>query len=150
MTAGNDPSKPVVPGTPGKIPAPRYSVNQYEKHAASIKQINEWLLDDYRNQLSSIQHQLRDKDVLLEGKGKELAEKDTQLRLSKQELGQLKDASIIQFVLSILSVVLSSYGVNLITATPPIEVGWVMVGTAIIIQVVSFIMTYQARMRKTN
>ncbi len=150
MSTESNSSKSAVPETPGKFPAPHYSTNQYVNHATSVKHINEWLLDDYRHQLSNIHHRLRDKEALLEGKERDLAEKDTQLRLTKQELSQLKDASIIQFILGILSVVVSSYGINLITTSPPVETGWVLVSIAIILQGISFFMTYQTRTRRNN
>jgi hypothetical protein len=145
MTAENNQIRQEALST---TPIPRYSVNQYIKHAASIKQINEWLIDDYRNQLSNLQLHLEEAELLLKAQEKELIEKGTKLQLTEQELGQLKGTSIIQFFLGILSVLLSSYGVNLVTSKPPTEAGWVMISAAIIIQCISFIMVYQGRLRK--
>lgn len=148
MAAENNPLAQGASNTPSSSPMPRYSVNQYVKHAASIKQINEWLLDDYRDQLTRSQQLLTEREKVLEATAKELGGRETELQLARQELEQLKDASIVQFVLGILSLLLSGYGINLVTSTPPLEVGWVMIGAAIVVQGISFTMTYQAKKRK--
>jgi hypothetical protein len=142
-TESNQP-KPIVPETPGKSPVPHYTANQYASHAALVKQTNEWLLDNYRRQLRNTHYVLRDKEQLLAKREQELAEKELQLRLAEQELAQLKNFSILQFALGVLSVLISGYGINLITTTPPVEAGWILVGTAIILQCFSFFVTYQA------
>ncbi|GHO98848.1 hypothetical protein KSF_088960 [Reticulibacter mediterranei] len=129
-------------------PLPRYSINQYVKHAGSIKQINEWLLEDYRKQLNAHQCQSREKDRLLKEKTQQLTEKETQLSLAKQELSQLKDVSLVQFSLNLLSALLSGLGINFVTSTPSLEAGWMMIGAAVLIQCISFIMLYLARSRK--
>ena len=79
--------------------------------------------------------------------GRELAEKETQLRLMEQELAQMKKSSILQFVLGVLSAMISGYGINLITTSPTMEVGWILISIAIILQCVSFFVMYQARKR---
>jgi hypothetical protein len=145
-TESNQP-KPIVPETPGRFPAPYYTANEYARHAALVKQMNEWLLDNYCRQLIDTHHVLRDKERLLAKRERELAEKEIQLSLAKQELAQLKNSSVLQFALGILSVLISGYGINLVTTTPPMEAGWILVGIAIILQCISFLTTYQARKR---
>ena len=144
MSTENNQSNSIIPETPGKSPAPHYTGSQYARHAALVKQTNEWLLDKYRRQLRNTHHILRDKEQLLAKKEQELVEKEIQLRLAKQELTQLKNSSILQFALGILSALISGYGINL-TTTPPVEAGWMLVSIAIILQCISFLTTYQAR-----
>jgi hypothetical protein len=86
MSTENNQSNSIIPETPGKSPAPYYTANQYARHAALVKQTNEWLLDKYRRQLRNTHHILRDKEQLLAKKEQELVEKEIQLRLAKQEL----------------------------------------------------------------
>jgi hypothetical protein len=145
MPTENNQSNSIIPETPGKSPALYYTANQYARHAALVKQTNEWLLDKYRRQLRNTHHILRDKEQLLAKKEQALVEKEIQLCLAKQELVQLKNFSILQFALGILSALISGYGINLITTTPPVEAGWMLVSIAIILQYISFFTTYQAR-----
>src|SRR5450755_2939367 len=101
MPTENNQSNSIIPETPGKSPALYYTANQYARHAALVKQTNEWLLDKYRRQLRNTHH--------------------------------------------ILRALISGYGINLITTTPPVEAGWMLVSIAIILQYISFFTTYQAR-----
>jgi hypothetical protein len=148
MSTESGQPKPIVPETPGRFPAPHYTGGEYARHAALVKQINEWLLDNYCRQLIDTHHVLRDREQLLAKRGRELAEKEIQLRLAEQELAQLKNSSVLQFALSISSVLISGYGINLVTTTPSLEAGWVLIAIAVVLESISFFITYQARKRR--
>jgi hypothetical protein len=55
--------------------------------------------------------------------------------------------SKMQFVLGVLSAVISSYGINLIT-TSSVEPGGVLVAIAVVLESISFFMTYKTRKKK--
>ena len=144
MTTGPNPSQPPPPNTP---PIPRYSVNEYVKYATSVKKSNEWIIEYFQTQLTNVQKQLEIKEGNLEDKVSKLAEKDIKLKLAEQELSQLKDISITQFGLGLVSALLTGFGINYATSTPPVEAGKWMIGAAVIMQLLSLVITLLAKFR---
>ena len=132
----------------GVISIPTCSISQYQKNARFVKRMNERALEELMSQLGNCQQVSEEKGIALEEKNQQLTEKDTQLRLIKQELRQLKDDSITQFALGAISALASGLGINLVTASPPIDSGWLVVGFAVSLQIVSLLMNYQKRSRE--
>ena len=115
---------------------------------AFVKRMNERALEELMRQLSNCQQALKERQKALEEKNQQLTEKDTQFRLIKQELRQLEEISIIQFALGAISALASGLGINQITASPPIESGWLVVGLAICLQIASLLTNLRERSRK--
>ncbi len=135
-----------LPG--GFISIPTCSISQYQKDARFVKRMNERALEELMRQLSNCQQALKERQKALEEKNQQLTEKDTQFRLIKQELRQLEEISIIQFALGAISALASGLGINQITASPPIESGWLVVGLAICLQIASLLTNLRERSRK--
>lgn len=127
---------------------PIYTSSQYAKHADLVKKTNDWLINNYQHQLVVCQERLTKAETSLEVKAQDLNRKELQLQLAYQELNNTRDASLVQFILGLLSLLLSGIGINLVTTIPTNWVAWVMIGSAIVVQCISFYLTYRTKKRR--
>ena len=79
----------------GVASIPRFSKIKYGQESGVVKQFNELMIEGLGNQVLNCQQLLREQEIVLKERTQELAEKDTQLQLIKQELGYVKGTPII-------------------------------------------------------
>ncbi|HEU5378132.1 MAG TPA: hypothetical protein VFV38_22135 [Ktedonobacteraceae bacterium] len=96
------------------------------------------LVNSYQAQIRSLKLQLGETKTGLTLAERNLAEKDALLRLANQELKYLKRVSFAQFLFGLLGTFLAGFGTAYLTATPPNQVGWLMIVSAIAVETLSF------------
>jgi len=119
----------------------------------SIEWIKRFDVNDYRENTPMIEKLFEEKQLALsksmdlEKHTRELEIQNHKLELEKQRLelllSEANRKSLILFALSLLATILIGIGVNVATASPNNFMGWVVIATASIIQLVAFLLRPQ-------
>ena len=79
-----------------------------------------------------------DQDEMIGGLSYEIQELKLQNQKLSMKLGENRRQSTLIFSLSLVAMILVGIGINIITDKPYIWIGWIMVGTSVILEIIAF------------